>query len=575
MSASSIAALLEGAPTDAATSARAQALFRKAWAAFPESHTTLMRTNVRNDVWQMPEMFDYACEVLLPAAPSASASVDFAAFASQASASANVPAARNNNNLPLMLRVLDLAEERNKLGKLIERVEAARERVPDWKLADFAQALVHCRLGRYDLARALLPRAIDALENDQTPLIESAKPMIFWAVGLELEKHRATRDLAFTAYQAGLSDPHALLQFRWMAANERVPARQLVPIALQMGRRDEARRALLDLAHARWLTPSYDEDIVAIIRMIALDEIGTSLVELGFAADAIALYRDAQTLSGRVDLSAYPSVFPGLPERPRLIEEHLKATVELVSASERTAVAHRLITQAVRDSAGEKPGEKPGRSTNLPAAQIIDLMTIVHPRDLDRALVRSLLAESFEAASALELAGLLGPIDSLHGARPAELSVAICFALHALAGNDAGRIRGALEELARLVEQTPLAPLADGVKANARERAEAAQQLPLWLVARACRRHADSAVVAHGDRFAARALEAARRQDDRVWQLAMLREEGQLAFDRKDRASAAATWSRMLEIVVAPPQARPRRGSSSRPRAPAAAVVPR
>jgi hypothetical protein len=307
--------------------------------------------------------------------------------------------------------------------------------------------------------------------------------------------------------------------------------------------------------------------------MIAFDEIGESLAALGFAADAIASFRDAQTLSERVDVSAYLSIFPGLPDRPRLIERHLKTTIELMNSSEWAAIAGRSIAKAMDDLAGAAQVATSSGSTRLKGSQAIDLMTIVQPRDLDKASVRSLLADSFEASSALELAGLIGPVDSLRGARPADLSVAICFALHALAMNDSGRIRGALQELARLVEKTPLEPLADGVKANARERAEAAQQIPLWLVARACRRHADSDVVAYGDRFAARALEAAARQDDRVWQLAMLREQGQLAFDRRDRVSAAANWTRMLDMVIAPVQARP--SSSNRPRAPAAAVAPR
>ena len=100
---------------------------------------------------------------------------------------------------------------------------------------------------------------------------------------------------------------------------------------------------------------------------------------------------------------------------------------------------------------------------------------------------------------------------------------------------------------------------ATGVKANARERAQAAAQIPLWLVVRGAGRQTDPALRAYAARFAARALEAARRQDDRVWLLAMLREQGESAFDRNDKKGAAAIWSRMLELVVTPPEARARR----------------
>ena len=74
--------------------------------------------------------------------------------------------------------------------------------------------------------------------------------------------------------------------------------------------------------------------------------------------------------------------------------------------------------------------------------------------------------------------------------------------------------QGAIEQLAGLIEKTPLEALADGVRANARERAQAAGQIPLWLVARACRTQANASAKmrAHAESFAARALEAARHR---------------------------------------------------------------
>ena len=74
------------------------------------------------------------------------------------------------------------------------------------------------------------------------------------------------------------------------------------------------------------------------------------------------------------------------------------------------------------------------------------------------------------------------------------------------------RIEAALDRLGRLVEKTPLDVLPDGARANARQRAEAARQVPLWLVARACWKRKDAAKLAGiADRLADRALEAARR----------------------------------------------------------------
>ena len=54
-----------------------------------------------------------------------------------------------------------------------------------------------------------------------------------------------------------------------------------------------------------------------------------------------------------------------------------------------------------------------------------------------------------------------------------------------------------------------------------------------------------------GKVFADRALEAARRQIDPAWSLAMLREAGQDALDRGDRATAEAELSKMLGLILA------------------------
>ncbi len=558
--------LLSSAPTDLHISQQAQTLFRRLWAAFPENHLSLVRMNGRDDFWEMPEAFEFVCEAILPATPATSRALEYASFSWPTTVGENGSGVPNTQSPPPVLRLLDLAEERNSLGRLIENIEVARKKAPGWKTADAMLALVLCRAGQFDLARGLVPKAIDSLRKDQAPgTAPVVKVMAFATIGLELEKHEATRDLAFTAFDACLTDPHALLQFRYMSASHRLPVRQYVAVALQLDRRDEARRTLRGLARAEWSDPSYSEDVVKILRMLGLDAIGTSLVELGFAADAVPLLRDAQDLSKRVDLSAAPTVFPQLPNSPRLIEEHLKAATEALSFSELAAVASRAIAEAVQEPVKTKAGASSTGSPTDRGGQVIDLMTLVHPRSLDEASVRSLVADSLGACGTTTLAALAGLLETLQRAHPDDFSVAICIALEALASNDAGRVRSALERLAQLVEKTPLDTLAEGARANARERAQAAGQIPLWLVARACRNQANPASVrALADRFAARALEAARRQDDRLWLLAMLREQGQVAFDQSKRSDAAAVWSRMLDLVVAPPQAKPRRPAAPR-----------
>ena len=150
--------------------------------------------------------------------------------------------------------------------------------------------MVLCRAGRFDKARAVFPRACESVHKDETDIPETYKVLIFWALGFELARYPAMSDLALAAFEASLADPYSSFQFRMLRATGRVPARELVPLALRTGRRDEARRALLGCASSSWSATGYAEETNRAIRMVGLDLIGTSLVEMGFAADAIPLF---------------------------------------------------------------------------------------------------------------------------------------------------------------------------------------------------------------------------------------------------------------------------------------------
>ena len=149
--------------------------------------------------------------------------------------------------------------------------------------------------------------------------------------------------------------------------------------------------------------------------------------------------------------------------------------------------------------------------------QAIDLVTLIHPRELDKSELRSLVAESLGACDPKQLASLDQPLESLAKTHPGDLSVAIVVALRALASDDSQRIAPALERLNELVKKSTLEPLPAGTRPNARQRTDAARQLPLWFVARACERQSSAAVRELSNQLAAQALEAARRQSDPRW----------------------------------------------------------
>ena len=128
--------------------------------------------------------------------------------------------------------------------------------------------------------------------------------------------------------------------------------------------------------------------------------------------------------------------------------------------------------------------------------------------------------------------------------QPRDVPARVALTLAIIANGSPEEAASAVESLAKLVRESPLEGLETGDRANSRQRAEANRQLGLWLVARECARR--PVLSEAGKALADRALEAARRQGDPAWSLAMLREAGQDALDRGDRANAEAQWSKML-----------------------------
>ena len=138
-------------------------------------------------------------------------------------------------------------------------------------------------------------------------------------------------------------------------------------------------------------------------------------------------------------------------------------------------------------------------------------------------------------------------------------------ALAAFADGKPDAIREAVDRLVKLVEATPLEPLPPNGKANARQRAEALPQVPLWLVARECLAQGPRAVPARPARSWRRApLAAAKRQQDPLYAAAILREWGQLDLDRGDKAKAEARWAEMLELAL--PKPNPAKAVAAAPR---------
>ena len=433
------------------------------------------------------------------------------------------------------------------------------------------KALIECRLGRLEQGREEF-RQLFARSKD-----ESVPSNVYWIVGSELENYAATRDLAITAYEISA-------KLAAESQNSRIdfdygPAKRLVSMYVRDNRLEDARRILINVPKSD-NNMSYPDGYLEQMRMQSLGSAANELLKLGFAADAVTLYNESIALAK--DIPADSPNYIG--NREALIQqqrEGLTRALEGLQPEDLASSVTRMIASSENTGPNKTADTKGGFSETKKGDPLLNLVVLVHPRELDKATIRSLVADTIassgRASSPDELKArdqLAATFEASRKIHPSDLSLAIGEALLALGSGETKRIGPALSRLDQLVEKNSLEVLDAGVRANARQRAIAAEQIPLWLVARACwdqKNAADLKVVAL--KLATRAQEAARRQTENAALTAMLREQGEFALARGDRAGAEAAWGEMLKLVVEPAD-RNLKKPALKPKKPAASVPP-
>ena len=557
--------LIQELPQSSELTEPVRSLYRKTWNAFPDQRVQLLVYVPRDDVWQMPEMFDYLREALIPnklvqVAPA----IPWYPFMPVGPGTNPTTGASETVSItPPILRFLDMAAQNDRLEDVTRQVEAAHKALPGWAPADAMLALFHARAGNFGEARARALKFFDHMKTDTVESSTAGAVNALWTVGIELEEHPATRDLAMTAFEDAVGSPFGFAVSSRSADHS--PAHRLVDLRLREGRPDKARDALLGMVHNANFPERFPAELAGQYRITGLPVVARELVRLGFASDAVPLFQECLALAAMPAALSNVRLVGADRFSPAPVRDELDRALNGMDQAELAAIAGRSISRAI-DGDRARASQDAGKTRAMrPRDQVIDLGPMIHPLELDKATVRSLVAESIAACNADQLAALEEPLESLRKSHPDDLSVAIAIALETLATSDSHRIEPALARLVELVEKSPLESLPPGTRANSRQRAEAARLIPLWLVARACGKETIPTIKETATLLAAHALQAAGRQSEPQWVLAMLREQGQLALEHHDRSAAQAAWSRMLNMVVTPEVTRNQRPGMARP----------
>jgi hypothetical protein len=500
-------------------------LFIKAWQAFPNERGNLLAYVHGSDgITEMPEMYDCAREVALPAA-------DQTRVAPWSGIDQIILWMGEGKVLGYGNFLLEVATRQAKLGSLAEELRKAVARRPEWRGGQVLLALVKARRGRVEQAQPTL-QALLVDDKDNRP--PAAASLI---IGLELEQYEPLQEIALRLYEEVMKESS---NGDFIDEFEYSPAQRVVAIDKRLGRNEAARQQILQyLRKGDSDRYSFDVRYAAYQKIQQRTRIGALLLELGFPADAVRLY--AELLADG---------------------ETLKLAREMGWRGDLDRAINRAIEGLDRDTLGptlKSLMRSDGQKANGPA---VDLVLLAHPRDLEHAALTSLFAASLQAAADAPALfdEVRGRLEKLAAENPHDLSVQIAAALAALMTGKAAALAPALARLEKLVAETPLEELPANARANARQRAEASPQMALWLVARECAKQKGCEEI--GARLADRALQAARRQSDPFWSLAMLRESAQAALAKGDRALAEARYAQMLDVILVNPSA-PKAGATA------------
>ena len=267
-------------------------LYRKAWAAFPQDHYYFITYVKRDEIWQMPEIYDYRSRGHHSQGPfigrvHALVTVLSHQYSLPTAVTCRNPRQRSwPTSPPSEARSMSWRTRSPRLvGKL-----------PNWTAGDALLAFVLCRAGKFAEAESLIRKLPEIIKKDPVAASGAALIYAYHAIGLELEQHSATRDLAIEVYENALNTPYSYLQIRFEPRTDGRSATWLTCIDETGGSRTRDARCSTWFVICKFPDAMLQEAADR-FRMQHLVVVADELVGLGFTADAVPLLSEAATLA--------------------------------------------------------------------------------------------------------------------------------------------------------------------------------------------------------------------------------------------------------------------------------------
>ncbi len=501
---------------------QAIALFKRAWKDLPDQRQQLL-SNLNNDIfWQMPEIYDYARQGIIPTETSILQNAGWPGFGQIQSWGGD------GKITTLMNRFLTIAATNKKFDELTKEIEATQKKVKKWDGGTALLALIDLRRGKVDEAKMALEKLLPTFKGMQQGQYTR------WEIGQELMPHEKCVDLAIQYFEAAIKDPDAMAQNGF----QYTPGKPLVTLYKQQGRKNDARRVMLEASKVKPSRYQGNEDYEAYQRINNSTSLGNEMKAIGFPIDALRVYQEQLARSD--DFISAARVFGGGTNGTQQVAR-MKKQLETGFQTALKELKPELLPELLT---GDDP-TKGGPS--------VDLLLILESRDLDKTTMSSALSNLVAgiASHPQMVEKTKTALSNIRATSPGDFAALILVAQMAGTLNDTENQAAVVKQLVELVDATPLEPQPEKGGYTTKQRDIAKQQMALWLVGRECLKH--DSLRASGIKLGERALEAARRQSDHGYALAILREWGQIALQTGDKEAAEQRWTEMLEVVIPKP----------------------
>lgn len=520
---------------DAATSELATTVLMRAVEAYPEYGAGQFIQNLQPDQIRKPEIAAMFRKSLIPTPDKAK----------------RQPWNQNNSNgysddgtLYSTEMTLFDASSPTELSELKSEVAKTLVAVPQWEEGHSLLVMLAVRAG--DRVEAQKHAEILAGFN-----IEANYSAMYgvWKAAQDLRKIPELRDEAVKLYE--IADK----AWRQQRNGSGGPAAALASMLIEGGDKETARKMLLDSLKEQEESYPGNPGYAEYQRTSRLYQAANRFEQLGFTTDALKTYRELVNYGKLHDaaIRQWQTDNYYTLSAESMLQQLVR---KLTDQSDRSWVKELLQDQDAKNNTSPIDlflVNSSGSASSAAARRIIydEYGNAIRPTTgsprLSSLLINVLKEKFADPALEKEIADRL---TDLAAKFPADLPVAIAESVYALSKLPPDAQKTALTRLEKLVDAAPLEEIPAGKRANARQRAAAAPQMAIWLVARECLERPEW--IPLGNKLADRALSAAQRQIGDATTQGLTFELAAAAAKRGDLPAAEAAYRRLIETAVSP-----------------------